>query len=270
MQLMDTPDRLSKLRTFEIFDDFEQLDNVATTGKWVVTGIGTEVVTLETDERNGILDLTTQATTPAANDSLDIKTTNAVFLMAAGSSLECVGRIQLNEATVNDAALFFGFLSSPAANGGSIQNGALLMEADFDGAGIFKPAASRNFQAISSLNTVQTLSTSTAQTPLVADVHYITYRVLMEVETPTRIGVTYYLDLSEANVITAGVPIKGSPRSVMGWEPLLDNTTKNRIKHTITLTGTIDPMHLIAILKTSAAAQQTIQIDFLGGWQTRI
>lgn len=97
----------------QVFDHFtsEPLANLLYT--ITATDSGTATVG---DTVGGVITLAPSDGTVADNDEIYLFTINELFLCGSGKAIEAAALVQFTEANTDDANVFFGFASAPAAN----------------------------------------------------------------------------------------------------------------------------------------------------------
>ena len=202
------PGFLAEKDSFVLSSDFP---NFATgTDGWtsLVVDAGTSVAV--GDAAGGIAALATGATD---NNEAMLRSTNALFLPAAGKPMFCRVRINLTEVNTDDANIFVGFASSAGANllvddGAGIRTtGSIFGIAKFDGDTVWRGV---------SRNGTTTTNTASSMSDNMTSGVYAELEVRIEEFTTTQCVVTFLVDgtylrddTTFANVITHRVAYSG-------------------------------------------------------------
>ena len=140
----------------QVFDDFDTLNTVASTGLWqTVKGTG-GTVALQ-DAANGWINVPTAA---SANDYQLLATQKKTFKFAAGKPLYFEAQISCTEAATNQANLVFGVSSITTT--GILQTASGGPPTTFDGALLWKQGGTSKWQFTSSAGTAQVANTNVA------------------------------------------------------------------------------------------------------------
>ena len=229
------PGFLAEKDTFSLASDFP---NFATgTDGWTSLAADGGATVAVGDARGGIVTLTTAATD---NNECMLRSTNELFLPAAGRPM--FGRVRMShvEAFTDDANLFFGFASAAGINlmvddaGGVRASGSIFGIYKIDGGTVWR-CRSRN-----GTETTDTVSTSTAGGA--------TYQTL---------GVEI-IDLSTLSVDIV-YTLNGSR---------LKNADGYDIVHTLLIASSTE-MNVVYGIKNGGATLETLVADYCGGWQAR-
>jgi hypothetical protein len=237
VQILDKHDPLLKRRTFGFFDDF---DWMISPHRWTTVASDSGTITVANGV-NGIAPLVASDGTVADNDETYLRSTNAIFQIAADKPQMAEARVQFTEANTDDANVFFGFSSAIAANT-LVDNGAGMVTS-FSGACIYKVDGSTVWKCVSSIGTNQTISTSTKAAGGSA---YQTLRVEIQPIDSTTAEVKFFVD----------------------EQILIDATTNKPIKHVITYTGAA-AMYVGAGVKNGDTNLETLNIDYIAVEQLR-
>lgn len=221
-------------RQFEYYCDF----NHFTSGDMftsIVTDGGTVSVS---DAANGLLAIDTVDSTD--NDEAYVHTMNELFLFANDKPfmVECL--IDYDEASTDDANIFFGIMNNISAN--SLQDNGAGPKANFSGAVIYKVDGGTVWRCMSSLGTTQTdsVTTETAGGELQG------LRIEYVPVSSTVLEVTFWLDTGN------------------GFQQMLDNSNiPVPIKHNVTYTSATE-MHVGWGVKNGDTNPETLYVDYVG------
>lgn len=97
----------------QVFDHFTSEALASLLYTTTATDSGTATVG---DAVGGVITLAPSDGTVADNDEIYLFTINELFLCGAGNTIEAAGLVKFVEANTDDANVFFGFASAPAAN----------------------------------------------------------------------------------------------------------------------------------------------------------
>lgn len=140
----------------QVFDDFDNLNTVSSTGLWqAVKGTG-GTVALQ-DAANGWINVPTAA---SANDYQLLATQKKVFKFAAGKPLYFEAQVSCTEAATNQANLVFGVSSITTTGILATASGGLATT--FDGALIWKQGGTSKWQFTTSAGTAQVANANVA------------------------------------------------------------------------------------------------------------
>lgn len=238
--LLDFPQALAERRQHAIFSDFTD-DYVSTSWVSTLTDSGTAGVG---DAAGGIMALVASDGTVADNDEAYLESPNETFLFANNKPLLFEARIQFTEANTDDANIIVGMKDAVAAdtlldNGGG-------PAASYTGAVFFKVDGGTNWQFETSISGAQTTTDLTAANAnnlskvvqTAGGASYQTLRISFEPYSSTAAKVNGFID---------GVHV---------------------VSHDFTYTSATE-MQLCAGVKNGGANVETLNIDYMGGWQLR-
>lgn len=137
-----------------IRDDFQGMNNVATSGLWKVTKDGTVTQTI-LDRAGGWLNLVTDVND---NDEVYVATQGEMFLFAAAKPIWFEAKVELTEANTDDANILVGLLDVAGANS-LVDNGA-GPPSSYSGAVWFKVDGGTVWQFETSKSTTQNTTAS--------------------------------------------------------------------------------------------------------------
>lgn len=245
--LLNPLDELARApHQFGVFSDFHEF----VTGD-LLTSLVADASTSAavTDAAGGVIALGTAATD---NNEAAVKTTKEVFLFAANKPIVAECRLKYAEANTDDANVFFGLADALGAN--MLVDDGAGPKTSFSGCGFYKVDGGTRWQVVSSVGTTQT-KTDTAHTA--GGSSYQTLRVEVH---PNADGTTADVIFS---IDTAG----GQNLSQCRYQDD-SNVRLNTIRHTITLSGATE-MQLGAYVKAGGANAETLNVDYIAGYQAR-
>lgn len=181
------------------------------------------------------------ATGVTDNNEIAVRTTNELFLVAANRPIVAECRLQYAEANVNAANVAFGLADALGAdllvdNGaGPKTSGNYVLIYKVDGETVWR-ASARNGTAVTTSQSATTAGGAA----------YQTLRVEVQDMSSTQVTVCYYVD----NVI------------------LKDAVTGLPINHQLNIASSTE-MRLGAYLKGGSTTSETLNVDYMGGWQVR-
>ncbi|HWE35657.1 MAG TPA: hypothetical protein VG406_03730 [Isosphaeraceae bacterium] len=147
------PIQVDKRTMFEVFDDFDKLDDAATTGRWqIVKGTGGTLALANV--ASGALNVPTAA---LANDYQLLATQQPSFKIAAEKGLFAEARLTCAEANTNQANWFFGLISAPTS--GFLQASNAGPPSSYDGVVLYKAGGQMALKLQTSHGTTQQTST---------------------------------------------------------------------------------------------------------------
>jgi hypothetical protein len=224
-------DLLDQLKHRRTFGFFDDFDYYASGGRWtsVLGGAGAMSVG---DNPQGILTITPSGGSPALNDECYVRNTNAVFQFATDQSLVFEALVQFSEANTNKANVLVGLMDSVAA--GALVNGSGGPKSS-SSALVFYKKGSTNVWACETVG---------------GGTHSLT--------TTAPAGGANYQTLTGQ------------------WQPISATQAEGRFfidgllvaKQLFTYSGAV-PMQLCAGVKNGSASMETLNVDYLAGYQLR-
>jgi hypothetical protein len=228
-KLIDLLDQLKHRRTFGFLDDF---DWYISPHRWtsVLSHAGSVAVG---DNPAGILTILPSGGSVAANDESYARTTNALFQFAANKPILFEAAVQFTEANTNKANILVGVMDAVAA--GAIADSNAGLKASYSGMAFFKQGNSNVWSCQTSVGAVQA-TTVTSKTA--GGAHYQTLTGQWQPINSTQAEAAFFID----GLLVA--------------------------RQLFTFTGGV-PMQLVAGMKNGSATLETLNVDYLAGYQLR-
>lgn len=236
--LVDIHDELKLRRTHGVFDDFNYF---VTADMWTRLVSDTNTTVSVGNADNGILALFTGDLTD--NNEAAIRSTNKLWTIAANQTIVAESGINYTEGNTDDANIAFG-LSSVIGADWLLDNGG-GPAATQSAAMIYKVDGGTAWKCCSQVSTTSTISTSTTTAG-----GNQTLRIEVQAQPDGSADVKYFV----------------------ADQQLLDSTTNQPIKHSITSTnvGNAAAMYLGAYVKAGGTtAAETLNVDYLAAEATR-
>lgn len=233
-----------------LFDDFfEYVD----TQRWtkVLDGTNAGTVAAGGSAQGGQLVLTTSA--GHTSNVAMVHTTNKPFLIAQDQPLIAEARLQFTEQNTNEANVVFG-LSSVITGQGGLFNADTGVSSNFSGALIYKLGGTSQWNTISSIGAVQTITkvNTLDANGKASDGNWHTFRIEIQPITASLAEVRYFID---------GLQLRSTvvPTAVMG------------IVDQMTYTGAA-AMAVVAGIEsgaTTATNAEVLNVDYIDAEQVR-
>lgn len=229
---------------FSIFDDFFWLisPHMWTT---ILTDSGSVTVA---NGVGGIAPLVASDGSVVDNDETYLHTTNKPFKFVNNQRIAAECRLQFTEAATDDANIAFGMASTIGANN-IVDDGAGLLT-NFDGFAIYKVDGGTVWKCISSKGTTQTITASVGNgvTAAAGGSSYQILRIEFIPGPNSLADVHFFLDglqLLDSNnkaIVHRGLDYSSSPLAMCMW----------------------------AGVKNGSANNETLNVDYMGGYQGRL
>ncbi len=224
-------DLLDQLKHRRTFGFFDDFDIYASGGRWTSV-LGSAGAASAGDSPQGILNIVPSGGSPALNDECYMRSTNAVFQFAANQPIVFEALVQFSEANVNKANILVGLMDSVAA--GALVNGSGGPKSS-SSALVFYKTGGTNVWACQTV-------------------------------------------CSGAHSLTTTAPAGGANYQTLTgqWQPITDTQAEGRFfidgllvaKQLFPYSGAV-PMQLCAGVKNGSASMESLNVDYLAGYQLR-
>ena len=233
--LINTPDSVEKRRlAFGVEDDFLSYSDGDLWTKLSADGGSVGA----TSAAGGVLALVTGSTD---NDEVAVATTNEIFKIASGKTIEAQALVQFTEANTDDANVLVGLADAIGAN--TLLDGGGGPKASYSGACFYKVDGGTKWVVESSIGGTQSTNTTNVTAGGSAYQHL---RIQIVPVNSTEADVFFWID---------GIQCR-------------DSTTSDLIAHRITYTGATE-MDFGVVVKAGGGNAETVNVDYLTCYQTR-
>ncbi len=216
-------------------DDF---DWYVTAHRWTTVADTNGTVAVG-DAAGGIITLTPDADN---NDEAYLKSTNELFKVAAGRTIEGEALVKFTEGNTDDVNVFFGFNNALGAD--SLIDDGGGMKVSGDTFAIYKVDGGLVWKCVSCVNGTATVSTSAH---LSTSTSYQRLGIKITDVDGTSCEVVFLLD----------------------GKPMLDGTTRRPIQHTVLIASATEMNVGVGVKVGANTATEALLVDYISAYQTR-